>query len=96
MPKKKTDMLPNVTEKFQRKRDGTLVERAYTPAPEPAPEPAPVEKLRVRILRRITSKNYGVFDIGQVACLPVAQAKEWVQLGLAEFDKIFDSAPETK
>jgi hypothetical protein len=50
----------------------------------------------VRILRRITSKNYGVFDIGQVACLPVAQAKEWVQLGLAEFDKIFDSAPETK
>jgi hypothetical protein len=92
MPKRMKDMLPNVTEKFQRKRDGTLVERAYVPAPVPVP----VEKLRVRILQRIASTKHGSFAIGQVAHLPIAQAREWVQLGLAEFDKMLDSAPETK
>jgi hypothetical protein len=76
-----------------KKRDGTIP----APAPVPTPTPAPVvEKMRVRILQRIASTKHGTFAVGQEAYLPVAQAKEWVQLGLAEFDKMLDSAPETK
>lgn len=66
----------------------------YAP-PAPAPEPV-VEKVRVRILRRIMSRNYGSFVPGQVAHLPVILARDWVDMKLAEYDKAHDSAPEIK
>jgi len=83
--------LKHGTNRPKKKRDGTVP----PPAPVLAP-PAEPEKLRVRILKRITSRKHGMFNIGQVAHLPIAQAKEWVQLGLAEFDKMLEGAPETK
>ncbi len=67
------------------------------PPPAPAPVPAPVpETMRIRILRRITSTKHGTFQIGVVAELPVALAKDWIGMGLAEQDKMLTGAPETK
>lgn len=65
------------------------------PAPAPALEPI-VEKMRVRILRRITSRRFGTFNAGQVATLSVTDAKDLIAMGLAEQDKMLDAAPETK
>jgi len=90
--KKMTDMLPNVTEKFQRKRDGTPVAREIIPAPEPAP----ATTMRVRILRTIRGSRSGTFIQGQSATLPTATALSWIEMGLAEEDKMRDGAPETK
>jgi hypothetical protein len=89
--KKLSDMLPNVTEKVQRKRDGDPVCRAFTPASEPI-----VEKMRVRILRNILGSRHGTFLAGQSVELPFELARSWIGAGLAEQDKILDSAPETK
>lgn len=73
------------------KKDGTL------PGPVKAPEPpAPVPTMRVRILRRIQSTKNGTFAVGQSAELPVDMARSWIGMGLAEQDKSFDRAPETK
>jgi len=94
MAKVKNAGLPNVSTTHQRKRDGTPVLREIVAQAVPAL--APVETMRVRFLRRITSKRHGAFDIGQCARLPVEQAKEWIGLGLVEQDKMLDSAPETK
>lgn len=66
----------------------------YTPAPEPVPPV--VETVRVRILRRILSKNHGSFVPGQVAQLPAKLARDWVEFGMAEYDKMHDLAPEIK
>ena len=90
--KKMSDMLPNVTEKFQRKRDGTPVAREIIPALAPAP----ATTMRVRILRTIRGSRSGSFIAGQSATLPTATALSWIQSGLAEQDKMCDGAPETK
>lgn len=73
------------------KRDGTL------PGPAKAPElPPPAPTMRVRILRRIQSTKYGLFEVGKSYDLPADQARSWVGMGLAERDKMLDGAPETK
>ena len=90
--KKLSDMLPNVTDKAQRKRGGTPVMREIIPAP--APEP--VETMRVRILRTIRGSRSGTFIAGQSAMLPTATALSWIQMGLACEDKMLEGAPETK
>jgi hypothetical protein len=66
----------------------------YTP-PAPAPEPV-VKTTRVRILRRIISRNYGSFVPGQVAHLPVILARDWVDMKMAEYDKSLDGPSESK
>jgi hypothetical protein len=76
------------------KKDGTL------PGPVKAPEVVPVTTMRVRMLRTVQAspahgRNEPMFA-GRAYELPVNKAREWIAVGIAEQDKAFDCAPETK
>lgn len=61
------------------------------------PDPPAPEMVRVRAVRLVVnSKRFGSLTPGQSKEFPEADARDLVRMGLAEFDKSFDSAPETK
>lgn len=67
------------------------------PPPLPPTPPAPVaDKMRVRVLKRVTSRRFGNLFVGEVYEFPVADAKDLISMGIAEQDKMLDAAPETK
>jgi hypothetical protein len=88
----KFDKEPNSMRKYQRRRDGTLTSEYK---PDPAPVIVPPPTMRIRMLKAVRSR-VGTFAVGQAAELPVELARWWIEAGLAEEDKMLDSAPETK
>ena len=62
---------------------------------KPPGEPVPAATMRVRMLQAVRSK-IGTFKPGQAIELDPATARSWIGFGLAEQDKMIDSAPETK
>jgi hypothetical protein len=86
------DKRPYSAQKRQKTRAGEI-----PPPVLPEPEPAPTPLVRVRVLRRLTnSRKFGTLEAGKTVSLPADKAKELVSMGLAESDKMLDSAPETK
>jgi hypothetical protein len=85
------DGRPGGANKRQRRRNSELP----GPIKPPAPTLPPIT-MRIRILKHIGGSKHGTFKAGQVANLPVETARSWIGFGLAEEDKMIDSAPETK
>lgn len=85
------DKRPYSAQKRQRTKSGEIPPPVVPPA-----EPAPVPLVRVRVLRRITSRKFGTLAAGEVVSLAEDKAKELVSMGLAEQDKMLGGAPEIK
>lgn len=62
---------------------------------EPPGPPEPVSTRRVRMIRGVVCK-IGTFEVGKTYEMPVNTAASWIGFGLAEEDKSFDHAQETK
>lgn len=89
----KFDKEPDSMKKYQRRRDGTLTSDFK---PEPPPVITPPPTMRIRMLQDVLHSRSGTFRRGQAAHLPVDLARWWIEAGLAEEDKMLDSAPENK
>jgi hypothetical protein len=61
----------------------------------PMDEPKKSDTIRIRMLKQ-ASTSLGYLRPGAAFNAPAALAQGWIKAGLAEEDKILDSAPETK
>lgn len=89
--------MPITNEMFSKRKPAKR--NGEQPKPEDMPGPAqpiaPPTK-RVRMLRRVQSRFYGILEVGKTADIPVQTADTWIGMGLAEEDKSLGGPPEIK